>query len=304
MYFLLLATAVIFALVGCSSNHDLNGPANSSGQRAMNPALQGEGDLGDLVWADSNCNGIQDRGEAGMPDVTVKLYTCQDSLLQTMTTDTLGHYLFGDIPPGQYVIRFVLPEGFAFSPIDQGDNDSLDSDANPRTGNTVCITLDSSEVDLSWDAGMCRAEEQGCTFSMGYWKNHAGFGPQADVVTPLLPIWLGLPDSSASLHVDSAQVAYDVLRMRTFGVPSNGITKLYAQLLAAKLNIANGANSDDVARTIARSDEFLSTHGWQSWSTLNRADRQIVLGWMETLASYNEGFIGPGSCDEDEEDMY
>lgn len=197
----------------------------------------------------------------------------------------------------------MLPEGFEFSPLDQGRDDRVDSDANPRTGNTVCIELAAGDCDSTWDAGLCRHEEEGCTFTLGYWKNHAGFGPQADVVTPLLPIWLGLPDSSASLHVTTALIAYNVLRMRTYGVPSNGITKLYAQLLTAKLNIANGASDDDIADVISASDIFLSAHSWQSWSGLNQQQRQMVLHWMETLDSYNEGMIGPGHCGEDDEDM-
>ncbi len=298
----LLAAGILLMVVGCGTQHEATAPANQAGKLANGGTILNQGSLGDMVWLDSDCNGIQNEGEFGVPDVTVKLLTCQDSLLMTTETDSTGHYLFNDLAAGQYIIQFVLPEHFAFSPMDQGLDDAVDSDAD-STGKTVCITLDSAEVDLTWDAGLCALEEQGCTFSHGYWKNHAGFGPQDDVVTPLLPILLGLPDSSASLNVTTAQIAYDVLRMRTYGVPSNGITKLYAQFLAAKLNMANGANGDDIAEAIVDANIFLSTHDWHSWDTLSREQKQMVLSLMGQFGAYNEGMIGPGHCNEDDENM-
>jgi hypothetical protein len=299
LFILVSVIAVAIAFIGCGGQHDVNGPMNSLGKQAsLNMPLQGEGDLGDFVWVDSNCNGIQDEGERGMPNVEVKLYTCEDSLVETMNTDSTGHYLFSQIMPGQYYVHFDLPDGYMFSPMNQGDNDSLDSDVNPETGNTECITQDSAEVDLSMDAGFCSEQpEEGCTRGKGYWKTHAGFGPQPDTVTPLLPIMLGTSDGDSSLNVTTAEIAHDVLVMFTYGRPSNGITKLYAQLLAAKLNIANGASDEDIAETIGMADDFLATHTWNSWTMLSGEDRQMILSWMGQLEEYNEGYIGPGSCD-------
>lgn len=143
--------------------------------------------------------------------------------------------------------------------------------------------------------------EEGCTRGIGYWKNHAGFGPQENVVTSLLPIWLGTADSIMSIHVTDSLIAYNVFVMRTYGLPRNGITKLYAQLLDAKLNIANGASDTDVVATIALADAFLAAHDWNDWTGLSQADKQMVLQWMGTLGSYNEGEIGPGNCGEVED---
>lgn len=137
----------------------------------------------------------------------------------------------------------------------------------------------------------------GCTFTIGYWKTHAGFGPQADVVTPLLPIWLGTPGGAKSIDVTTAQIAVDILSQNVYGTPSNGITKLYAQLLGAKLNIANGADGSAVASTIAAADAFLATHNFNDWSSLSQAEKNIVLGWQGILDNFNEGIIGPGECD-------
>jgi hypothetical protein len=143
--------------------------------------------------------------------------------------------------------------------------------------------------------------QEGCTRTIGYWKTHAGFGPQADVVTPLLPIDLGTSDGASTLHVTTALIAYRVLGQHYYGSPSNGITKLYAQLLGAKLNIENGADDTDIADVITAADNFLATHDQTSWTGLSSADKMMVLGWHDMLDNYNEGLIGPGHCDEYED---
>jgi hypothetical protein len=136
----------------------------------------------------------------------------------------------------------------------------------------------------------------GCTLTIGYWKTHAGFGPQDDVVTELLPIWLGTPGGASSVQVTDAAQAVDILAM-DLGDPSNGITKLYAQMLAAKLNIASGADPA-VADAIAAADAFLAEHSWEDWASLTSEDQQMVLGWMTTFDEFNNGLAGPEHCDD------
>ena len=138
----------------------------------------------------------------------------------------------------------------------------------------------------------------GCTATIGYWKNHAGLGRgnQADMVSPLLPIWLGDEMGQRSLYVNSALMAVDVLKMKTYGKPSNGITKLYAQLLGAKLNLANGAGYGVVADVIDRADRFLATHRARAWNRLTDERKQRILDWKDMLDDYNNGLIGPGHC--------
>lgn len=136
----------------------------------------------------------------------------------------------------------------------------------------------------------------GCSYTIGYWKTHAGFtGNNADVVSQYLPISLGTSGGAKSLVVTDAASAVHVLSMGT-GSPSNGIVKLYAQLLAAKLNIASGANGSAVAATIAAADAFLAANNVASWTSLSGAQKGMVNGWMSTLDSYNNGLIGPGHC--------
>ncbi len=93
-------------------------------------------------------------------------------------------------------------------------------------------------------------------------------------------------------------IAYNVLRQRVYGSPSNGITKLYAQLLGAKLSIADGAGDGAVAMAIAAADAFLASHDWTDWNGLSTAQKDMVMAWHGMFDDYNNGEIGPGHCDE------
>ena len=114
--------------------------------------------LGDLIWLDVNKNGIQDNGEAGLPGITVELYSCGNVLITSQVTDANGNYLFENLEAGSYYIKPVLVGAYAFSPKNQGGNSALDSDVDPLTGITTCITLPYGINDLSWDAGIYSTE--------------------------------------------------------------------------------------------------------------------------------------------------
>lgn len=114
--------------------------------------------IGDFVWADLNVDGIQDTGELGIPGIIVNLYAGSDILIDTKTTNETGYYVFEYISPGDYYVEFVLPVGYAFSPQDQGSDDTNDSDADITTGKTIVTTLSIDEDDMTWDAGMYRPE--------------------------------------------------------------------------------------------------------------------------------------------------
>jgi hypothetical protein len=191
---------------------------------------------------------------------------------------------------GSLIVSFPIAES--------GDNGIQTIDLLSTAGvNEIVVVLNGSgAID-----NVCfekEITEPGCTRTIGYWKNHTGFGPQDDEVTALLPIYLGDMGGSASLYVDDAGMARDILKQNVYGSPSNGITKLYAQMLATKLNIESGADDADVAMTIAMADAFLADHDWTDWDSLSGADQTQVLGWKDTFDDYNNGDIGPGHCDD------
>ncbi|MBA3013422.1 MAG: hypothetical protein FP815_00510, partial [Desulfobulbaceae bacterium] len=110
--------------------------------------------IGDLIWHDENGNGIQDDGEAGMPDVPVKLQDCNSNTITTTTTNSNGHYLFSGLLPGNYQTLIIAPAEYTISPLDQGGDDYKDSDTDPTTSLSPCTPLASGEQNLTVDAGL------------------------------------------------------------------------------------------------------------------------------------------------------
>jgi uncharacterized repeat protein (TIGR01451 family) len=116
--------------------------------------------IGDLIWEDTNKDGIKDGSEVGVANVTVNLL---DSLMNpvinpitnlpiTTTTDASGNYFF-NVGPGSYFIKFDIPTGYIVTQSDKGGDDTLDSDVNAN-GKTTKITVADGDVDLKWDAGI------------------------------------------------------------------------------------------------------------------------------------------------------
>ncbi len=61
--------------------------------------------IGNYVWLDENGDGIQDAGEAGIPNVTVQLWNAaHTNVIATTYTDANGGYLFANVPPGAYQV--------------------------------------------------------------------------------------------------------------------------------------------------------------------------------------------------------
>ena len=115
--------------------------------------------IGDRVWEDTDADGVQDAGENGIADATVRLYTCVDgapgTLVATTTTDASGNYAFAGLVPGQYIVAFETPAGYQLSTADVGADDGLDSDAGSG-GLTGCYSLASGETNDTVDAGFWR----------------------------------------------------------------------------------------------------------------------------------------------------
>jgi len=112
--------------------------------------------IGDLVWLDTDADGIQDVGESGLSGVTVELHTMANVLVDTDVTDGSGNYTLTKTITGSEFLKitFTLPAGYSFSDADE-TSDDLDSDPVVTTG--VKTTSVSEGVDVTnLDAGMFR----------------------------------------------------------------------------------------------------------------------------------------------------
>ncbi len=133
---------------------------NTPEQTWWDAGLYRTASLGDLVWEDTNANGLQDAGESGVSGIQVNLYEgsgCSGTALMTTTTDSTGHYTFSNLSPGTYSVKFLKPSNYVFTLADQGGDEAKDSDADTSTGCASGISLVSGATDTTWDAGIYKS---------------------------------------------------------------------------------------------------------------------------------------------------
>jgi len=114
------------------------------------------GSIGDKVWKDNNCNGIQDSGEPGICGVTVQLKNSAGSVVGTATTNSNGAYVFNGLAAGNYTVVFpAVLSGAVLTAQAVGSNRDTDSNPNQSTGVTPVIALASGQNITNVDAGYC-----------------------------------------------------------------------------------------------------------------------------------------------------
>jgi hypothetical protein len=121
----------------------------------------------------------------------------------------------------------------------------------------------------------------GCTLTQGFWKNHPSDWP----VTSL---------TLGTVNYTQQQL----LQILKQPVKGNGLVALAHQLIAAKLNVAEGATSSTINATIAAADALIGAlivppvgSGYLSTSS--------VATLVGDLTAFNEGNAGPSHCGAD-----
>tara|TARA_Y100001933_G_C19015145_1_gene571172 strand:+ start:9212 stop:20929 length:11718 start_codon:yes stop_codon:yes gene_type:complete len=110
--------------------------------------------IGDRVWIDTDYDGIQDDDEPGLGGVTVNLLDNQGTEIGATVTDSQGYYSFTYLDEGDYQIQLVLPSGYAVTDVNQGDEQSHDSDIHPDTLLSDTITIIKGVEDHNQDIGL------------------------------------------------------------------------------------------------------------------------------------------------------
>jgi hypothetical protein len=120
--------------------------------------------------------------------------------------------------------------------------------------------------------------ETNCTFTQGYWKNHGN-------AWPVSTLTLGTVNYTK-------QNLLDILNEDVNG---NGLISLCHQLIAAKLNIAQGADPSAASACIAAADAIIGGLVCPpvGGGSLNPADTDAI---TQCLDDYNNGITGPGHC--------
>jgi hypothetical protein len=129
---------------------------------------------------------------------------------------------------------------------------------------------------------------EGCTYTQGYWKNH---GPHPtgnnSNVWPVPGLNLGNPPTF--------YVQLQLQAIFETPVGGNGLISLSHQLIAAKLNIANGANPAALGTAVTDADNLIGPLVVPpvGGGYLAPGDTSGLTG---VLDAFNSGLIGPGHC--------
>lgn len=137
--------------------------------------------------------------------------------------------------------------------------------------------VDMPSLPVSESAGVVTAQAD-CSLTQGFWRNREDAWPVEELVLG------GTTYTKAQLLV-------------ILGTPPRGDATyiLIHQLIATKLNIANGADPTAIADTVVAADAWLAAHPLGSKPT--GADREAGLALAALLDDYNNGVTGPGHCD-------
>jgi hypothetical protein len=268
----------------CTYQHSLpsaDNRTNFSTAVQQNYAYEPDGTGTPTQTSDISTSAPVDFGTANISQVD------QCTNLSDSLQGALGQQCYADLSSGTKTINYTRTNG----PFSTCGTRTIENEAT-LTGQTTQVAKKSAwKVEVSIPCNL------GCTLTIGYWKNHGGFGPQRNMLTPLLPITLGT-GGGKSLVASTPKIAVDILSQQVYGAPSNGITKLYAQLLAAKLNIKSGASSSGIASTISAADQFLTNYAHTDWAALSKTQQTQVTKWVSSLDSYNQGLTIVPHCSE------
>lgn len=120
--------------------------------------------LGDFVWIDNNTNGVQDKGEPGLPNVEVVLYDSLLNVLDSRYTDDSGYYHFNkiEVPEGgskTFVVGFSnIPPNYAYtSLVTDSIMQYVNSKSDTISGRTKPFVLIAGEIRKDIDGGIKNA---------------------------------------------------------------------------------------------------------------------------------------------------
>jgi len=126
-------------------------------------------------------------------------------------------------------------------------------------------------------------ESQVCVYSLGYWKNH----PDVWTVDSLI---LG----------NKIYTQAELLGLLSEPTRGDASLILARQLIAARLNVANGAGSSTIAATIAAADIWLANYAGRLPYDVSPSlpEGQQAVALANTLEQYNDGGLpgGPPDC--------
>lgn len=111
--------------------------------------------IGDIVWSDTDRNGVQDPGETGVAGVSLTLYDELGRYVADTVSDASGAFLFDQLAPGHYSIGATnLPPAFVLTAAGRGADAFVDSDVDSVTGRSRLLPLKAGQHADQLDIGL------------------------------------------------------------------------------------------------------------------------------------------------------
>jgi hypothetical protein len=85
--------------------------------------------IGNIIWFDTDGDGVQDNNESGLANITVVLYNSAGNVVTSTVTNASGFYRFDNVTPGNYRVGITQPPGTVCTTKDV-TSDDMDSDIN------------------------------------------------------------------------------------------------------------------------------------------------------------------------------
>jgi hypothetical protein len=200
-------------------------------------------------------------------------------------SDTLGGSL-GTVCAGSTPATFNYTLSFGRNEL---ADEILDCGSNTVLNTASFVTNDTANTGSdNWTITATVECEFGCTLTQGYWKTHSEFGP-----APYDNTWAQLANGASTTFFLSSQAWYEVFQTEPAG---NAYYILAHQYMAAHLNQLAGASmTGSVLAAFSDVTELFNTYtpAQIAASASLTAEATDLAG---TLASYNEGALGPGHC--------
>lgn len=153
--------------VSNNSNADVNGLSdafqvcagdyNMCLDAGIRQSTSGKATIGDFVWVDKNLNGMQDAGEPGVPNVSVKLLNSAGTVVATTTTNSSGIYMFSNISIsacGQYRVQFGTPGQYSWTAKQVAGSTVTNNSNADANGLTDAFSVCPGDYNLCIDAGI------------------------------------------------------------------------------------------------------------------------------------------------------
>ncbi|HET6681960.1 MAG TPA: hypothetical protein VFG84_12220 [Gemmatimonadaceae bacterium] len=300
-----LASAAIFG--ACADSSPVSGPKLIDG--VNNPMLSsGQPTAGDLTRLNATTRTAQGElvevckdysGGGAMPavtfDVSVTGSANATDFQVVLNNGECQEIWFNEIPAGEnpptahdvVTITEQVPAGYSASFVKTsivGGVQTVDAsvDGNEVSGGVFGSNGYLAEFTNAMDV-------TGCSLTLGYWKTHAeDWDEDADANTASF--------LTTTTFYNSGLTYLEIMNTPPQG--GNAYIQLAHQFIAASLNVGvPTGTTTEVDDALLAADAYFAAAA-AGTPAPSGALRTQVQGWASTLASYNEGDIGPGHCED------